>query len=62
MKPGLFTFGVVLAQSQVLETCSFAKASPKVKIPGSEWLRYFLNRSNRQTVHRMPQKIKDIHH
>jgi hypothetical protein len=29
----------------VLQTCSFAKASPKVKISGSEWLQYFLNRS-----------------
>jgi hypothetical protein len=29
----------------VLQTCSFAKASPKVKTPSSEWLQYFLNRS-----------------
>jgi hypothetical protein len=28
------------------QTCAFAKASPKVKTPGSEWLQYFLNRSS----------------
>jgi hypothetical protein len=45
MKQGLLTFGFVSAQSQGFQTCSFAKASPKVKIPGSGWLQYFLNRS-----------------
>jgi len=46
IKPGLLTFDFVSAQSQGFQTCSFAKASPKVKIPGSEWLKFFLNRSN----------------
>src|ERR1700728_688959 len=36
MKPGLLTFDFVSAQSQGFQTCSFAKASPKVKTPGYE--------------------------
>jgi hypothetical protein len=47
MKPGLLPFGFVSAQSQGFQTCSFAKASPKGKIPDSEWLQFFLNRSSR---------------
>ncbi|HEY4415396.1 MAG TPA: hypothetical protein VGO57_06865, partial [Verrucomicrobiae bacterium] len=39
-------FGVVSAPSQDLQTCSFAKASPKPKNPRSERPQYFLNRSN----------------
>jgi len=32
--------------TSVFQTCSFAKASPKVEIPGSGWLQFFLNRSS----------------
>ena len=32
---------------RVVQTCAFAKASPKPKNPRSEWLHYFLKRSSR---------------
>jgi hypothetical protein len=50
-KAGLLTFGFVSAQSQVFSNMllrqSLAKAEPRpgIKIPGSERLQYFLNRS-----------------
>jgi hypothetical protein len=45
MKPGLLAFGFVSAQSQVLSNMLLRQASPKAKIPGSEWLLFFLIRS-----------------
>jgi hypothetical protein len=61
MKPGLLPFGFVSAQSQGFQTCSFAKASPKGKIPDSEWLQFFLNRSKFQapiTKHQRKSKLQ----
>jgi hypothetical protein len=52
IKPSLLTFGFVSAQSQVIPNMllrqSLAKAEPRpgIKIRGSEWLHYFLNRSH----------------
>jgi hypothetical protein len=56
-------FGFVLAQSTGgFQTCTFAKASPKpnlglaveprlgIKIPGSEWLQYFLTAPDRKIL------------
>jgi hypothetical protein len=39
------SFGIVSAQSQGSLTCSFAKASPKLKNPRSAWLQFFFKRS-----------------
>ena len=42
------------------ETCSFAKASPKVKNPGSKWLYYFLNRSRKHESGQGPPMLKTL--
>jgi hypothetical protein len=39
------SFGFVSAQLQGFQTCSFAKASPKLKNPRSAWLQFFFKRS-----------------
>src|ERR1700679_3930298 len=43
------SFGVLASfrlSYRVIQTCSFAKASPKLKNPRSAWLQFFFKRSN----------------